>query len=254
MTVTHKFAHCAQVVETFQIIRRGLVPDVGQRGRHVHIATGTSQDGGLVIREMTAKSGHLAKVAEEVVGCAPMLQALITRISTFRALDMGALQRFVHEVDEALDALTDEATVLRHFEWPVQKHDVLREAAGLYRELINKKHTLEHWERGGPTREDARGGIQKYIVSGAACGRWVQRTVRAVLWCRVDEQIHSPLSSDDCAACGAPLNCTKSGCSLLTACRISFKKGCSFSSRRRSQRKHGSDATACRGTVISSRT
>ena len=154
----------------FQEVRRALLSSTQRQGASSAKKFGESAgpaDASQMFAEIAAKSSYQAQIAADVVKYTDRIEALTKEIRAFRARDMGHLDDFVERVDTALDQLTDQAAVLRNFEWPEVRFDTFREAVGLHKELEQKKQKFRQWQTGNMGRVAEMKRMQQHMVSCA---------------------------------------------------------------------------------------
>ena len=154
----------------FQEVRRALLSSTQRQGASSAKKFGDSAgpaDASQMFAEIAAKSSYQAQIAADVVKYTDRIEALMKEIRAFKARDMGHLDDFVERVDTALDQLTDQAAVLRNFEWPEVRFDTFREAVGLHKELEQKKQKFRQWQAGNMGRVAEMKRMQQHMVSCA---------------------------------------------------------------------------------------
>ncbi|EXC04663.1 hypothetical protein L484_000914 [Morus notabilis] len=104
--------------------RESNVPDVP--------ATANARD---MIGEIENRSTHLLAIKTDVETQGDFIRFLIKEVENAAFTDIVDVVPFVKWLDDELSYLVDERAVLKHFDWPEQKADALREAAFGYCDL-----------------------------------------------------------------------------------------------------------------------
>ncbi|KHG20283.1 Protein CHUP1, chloroplastic -like protein [Gossypium arboreum] len=110
-------------------------------------ATANARD---MIGEIENRSSYLLAIKTDVETQGEFIRFLIKEVENAAFTDIEDVVPFVKWLDDELSYLVDERAVLKHFEWPEQKADALREAAFGYCDL--KKLESE----AASIRDDAR--------------------------------------------------------------------------------------------------
>ncbi|TYH47983.1 hypothetical protein ES332_D10G036600v1 [Gossypium tomentosum] len=110
-------------------------------------ATANARD---MIWEIENRSSYLLAIKTDVETQGDFIRFLIKEVENAAFTDIEDVVPFVKWLDDELSYLVDERAVLKHFEWPEQKADALREAAFGYCDL--KKLESE----AASIRDDAR--------------------------------------------------------------------------------------------------
>ncbi|OMO65331.1 hypothetical protein COLO4_31322 [Corchorus olitorius] len=95
-------------------------------------ATANARD---MIGEIENRSAHLLAIKTDVETQGDFIKFLIKEVENVAFTDIEDVVPFVKWLDDELSYLVDERAVLKHFEWPEQKADALREAAFGYCDL-----------------------------------------------------------------------------------------------------------------------
>ncbi|XP_062216760.1 protein INCREASED PETAL GROWTH ANISOTROPY 1-like [Phragmites australis] len=103
-----------------------------------------------MIGEIENRSAHLLAIKSDVERQGDFIRFLIKEVGGAAFVHIEDVVTFVKWLDDKLSRLVDERAVLKHFEWPEQKADALREAAFGYCDL--KKLEAE----AASFRDDAR--------------------------------------------------------------------------------------------------
>ncbi|KAF3451371.1 hypothetical protein FNV43_RR07466 [Rhamnella rubrinervis] len=89
-------------------------------------ATANARD---MIGEIENRSSHLLAIKTDVETQGDFIRFLIKEVENAAFSEIEDVVPFVKWLDDELSYLVDERAVLKHFEWPEQKADALREAA-----------------------------------------------------------------------------------------------------------------------------
>ncbi|PON68379.1 Tetratricopeptide repeat (TPR)-like superfamily protein [Trema orientale] len=95
-------------------------------------ATANARD---MIGEIENRSSHLLAIKTDVETQGDFIRFLIKEVENAAFTDIEDVVPFVKWLDDELSYLVDERAVLKHFDWPEQKADALREAAFGYSDL-----------------------------------------------------------------------------------------------------------------------
>lgn len=88
-----------------------------------------------MIGEIENRSAHLLAIKTDVETQGDFISFLIKEVENAAFTDIEDVVPFVKWLDDELSYLVDERAVLKHFNWPEQKADTLREAAFGYCDL-----------------------------------------------------------------------------------------------------------------------
>ncbi|KAL2473679.1 Tetratricopeptide repeat (TPR)-like superfamily protein [Forsythia ovata] len=88
-----------------------------------------------MIGEIENRSTHLLAIKTDVETQGDFIRFLIKEVEGAAFTDIEDVVHFVKWLDDELSYLVDERAVLKHFDWPEQKADALREAAFGYCDL-----------------------------------------------------------------------------------------------------------------------
>lgn len=88
-----------------------------------------------MIGEIENRSTHLLAIKTDVEIQGEFIRFLIKEVENAAFTDIEDVVPFVKWLDDELSYLVDERAVLKHFDWPEQKADALREAAFGYCDL-----------------------------------------------------------------------------------------------------------------------
>ncbi|XP_014510685.1 protein CHUP1, chloroplastic [Vigna radiata var. radiata] len=106
--------------------------DSGSAGAAEVPATANARD---MIGEIENRSTHLLAIKTDVETQGEFIRYLIKEVESAAFTDIEDVVPFVKWLDDELSYLVDERAVLKHFDWPEQKADALREAAFGYCDL-----------------------------------------------------------------------------------------------------------------------
>ncbi|KAM0839245.1 hypothetical protein ACQ4PT_060440 [Festuca glaucescens] len=123
-----------EVVEFYHsLMRRESKRDGGSGGDPANGAgAAATRD---MIGEIENRSAHLLAIRSDVERQGDLIRFLIKEVEAAAFAGIEDVVTFVKWLDDELSRLVDERAVLKHFEWPEQKADALREAAFGYRDL-----------------------------------------------------------------------------------------------------------------------
>ncbi|KAB2078184.1 hypothetical protein ES319_A06G145000v1 [Gossypium barbadense] len=133
-TIAAKVKRVPEVVEFYHsLMRRESKREAGGCSvPEVLPATANSRD---MIGEIENRSTHLLAIKTDVETQGDFIRFLIKEVENAAFTDIEDVVPFVKWLDDELSYLVDERAVLKHFEWPEQKADALREAAFGYCDL-----------------------------------------------------------------------------------------------------------------------
>ncbi|XP_052157275.1 protein CHUP1, chloroplastic-like [Oryza glaberrima] len=126
-----------EVVEFYHsLMRRDSKRDGGGGGGGAEACPGGGAAAARdMIGEIENRSAHLLAIKSDVERQGDFIRFLIKEVEGAAFVDIEDVVTFVKWLDVELSRLVDERAVLKHFEWPEQKADALREAAFGYRDL-----------------------------------------------------------------------------------------------------------------------
>ncbi|KAL7102825.1 hypothetical protein ACP275_08G142200 [Erythranthe tilingii] len=130
-----KVRRIPEVVEFYHsLMRRDLNfrRDSGGGGGPSDAAGASAKD---MIGEIENRSAHLLAIKTDVETQGDFIRFLIKEVEGAAFTDIEDVVPFVKWLDDELSYLVDERAVLKHFDWPEQKADALREAAFGYSDL-----------------------------------------------------------------------------------------------------------------------
>ncbi|XP_031268273.1 protein CHUP1, chloroplastic-like [Pistacia vera] len=128
-----KVRRIPEVVEFYHsLMRRDSRRDSGASVAEALPASANARD---MIGEIENRSAHLLAIKTDVETQRDFIRFLIREVENAAFTDIEDVVPFVKWLDDELSYLVDERAVLKHFEWPEQKADALREAAFGYCDL-----------------------------------------------------------------------------------------------------------------------
>ncbi|KAL3345222.1 hypothetical protein AABB24_024260 [Solanum stoloniferum] len=128
-----KVRRIPEVVEFYHsLMRRDCRRDSGAGVSSAADAPSSAKD---MIGEIENRSAHLLAIKTDVETQGDFIRFLIKEVEHAAFTDIVDVVPFVKWLDDELSYLVDERAVLKHFEWPEQKADALREAAFGYCDL-----------------------------------------------------------------------------------------------------------------------
>ncbi|KAK9698045.1 hypothetical protein RND81_08G078600 [Saponaria officinalis] len=142
-----KVKRVPEVVEFYHsLMRRDCRRDSGVGTVEV-TAANSARD---LVGEIENRSVYLLAIKTDVETQGDFIRFLIKEVETATFTDIEDVVSFVKWLDDELSYLVDERAVLKHFDWPEQKADALREAAFEYSDLRKLKSEASSF------RHDAR--------------------------------------------------------------------------------------------------
>ncbi|XP_068656663.1 protein CHUP1, chloroplastic-like [Aristolochia californica] len=99
-----------------------------------------------MIGEIENRSSHLLAIKADVETQGEFVNSLIKEVNNAIFRDIEDVVAFVKWLDDELCFLVDERAVLKHFDWPEKKADILREAAFAYRDLKRLEGEVSRYE------------------------------------------------------------------------------------------------------------
>ncbi|XVF25668.1 hypothetical protein REPUB_Repub13aG0233400 [Reevesia pubescens] len=132
--VAAKVRRIPEVVEFYHsLMRRDSKREAGGCSlAEVLPATANARD---MIGEIENRSAYLLAIKTDVETQGDFIRFLIKEVENAAFTDIEDVVPFVKWLDDELSYLVDERAVLKHFDWPEQKADALREAAFGYCDL-----------------------------------------------------------------------------------------------------------------------
>ncbi|XP_008439756.2 protein CHUP1, chloroplastic [Cucumis melo] len=151
-----KVRRIPEVVEFYHsLMRRDSRRDSGS-GVTDPPSTANARD---MIGEIENRSAHLLAIKTDVETQGDFIRLLIKEVENASFTDIEDVVPFVKWLDDELSYLVDERAVLKHFQWPEQKADALREAAFGYCDL--KKLESEASSFRGDARQPCGSALKK---------------------------------------------------------------------------------------------
>ncbi|XP_077232673.1 INCREASED PETAL GROWTH ANISOTROPY 1-like protein 2 isoform X2 [Tasmannia lanceolata] len=99
-----------------------------------------------IVGEIQNRSAHLLAIKADVERKGDFIKFLMQKVQTAAYTDIEDVLTFVDWLDRELSSLADERAVLKHFDWPERKADVMREAAFEYRDLKRLQFEISSYE------------------------------------------------------------------------------------------------------------
>ncbi|KAL9234010.1 hypothetical protein vseg_008933 [Gypsophila vaccaria] len=130
--MTAKVKRVPEVVEFYHsLMRRDTRREAGV-GTAEATAAASAKD---LVGEIENRSVYLLAIKTDVETQGDFIRFLIKEVESAAFADIEDVVSFVKWLDDELSYLVDERAVLKHFDWPEQKADGLREAAFEYSDL-----------------------------------------------------------------------------------------------------------------------
>ncbi|XP_022978672.1 protein CHUP1, chloroplastic-like isoform X1 [Cucurbita maxima] len=151
-----KVRRVPEVVEFYHsLMRRDSRRDLGS-GVMDPPSTAKARD---MIGEIENRSAHLLAIKTDVETQGDFIRFLIKKVENASFTNIEDVVPFVKWLDDELSYLVDERAVLKHFQWPEQKADALREAAFGYCDF--KKLESEASSFRGDARQPCASALKK---------------------------------------------------------------------------------------------
>lgn len=99
-----------------------------------------------MIGEIKNRSAHLLAVKSDVETKGDFVRSLIREVQGAAYTDIDDVLAFVQWLDDELASLVDERAVLKHFDWPEKKADIMREAAFGYQDAKKLESEVSQYE------------------------------------------------------------------------------------------------------------
>ncbi|RZC69067.1 hypothetical protein C5167_032174 [Papaver somniferum] len=155
-----KVKRVPEVVEFYHsLMRRDSKKESGISGSDTPAAANARD----MIGEIENRSAHQLAIKSDVETQGDFIKSLIKEVENATFTNIEDVVAFVKWLDDELSYLVDERAVLKHFEWPEQKADALREAAFGYCDL--KKLELEASNFIDDTRQPCGTALKKMQTS-----------------------------------------------------------------------------------------
>lgn len=127
-----KVQRAPEVVEFYQsLMRREAKTNSAVGATDLNVSDARNN----LIGEIENRSAFLLAVKADVETQGDFVQSLAAEVREAAYTDIADVVAFVSWLDEELSFLVDERAVLKHFDWPENKADALREAAFEYQDL-----------------------------------------------------------------------------------------------------------------------
>jgi len=115
-----------------------------------------------MIGEIKNRSAHLLAIKSDVETNGDFVRSLIREVQAAAFTDIDDVLAFVQWLDDELAFLVDERAVLKHFDWPEKKADIMREAAFGYQDA--KRLESEVWQYEDDLRQPCDVALKKMTV------------------------------------------------------------------------------------------
>ncbi|KAG6543864.1 hypothetical protein Mapa_014704 [Marchantia paleacea] len=126
----NKMQRAPEVVEFYQSLMK-----IGAKKELAASGGNSAEARNNMVGELENRSAHLLAVKADVETQADFVKSLATEVRGAQYTDIEDVVAFVTWLDDELSFLVDERAVLKHFDWPENKADALREAAFEYLDL-----------------------------------------------------------------------------------------------------------------------
>ncbi|XWS16686.1 hypothetical protein CRYUN_Cryun34aG0112200 [Craigia yunnanensis] len=124
-----------------------------------------------MIGEIENRSAHLLAIKADVETQGEFVNSLIREVNSAVYQNIEDVVAFVKWLDDELCYLVDERAVLKHFDWPEKKADILREAAFGYRDLKKLESEVLYY------KDDSRMPCDIALKKMVALSEKMERTV-----------------------------------------------------------------------------
>ncbi|KAL6008852.1 hypothetical protein ACLOJK_022078 [Asimina triloba] len=101
-----------------------------------------------IVGEIQNRSAHLLAIKADIETKGDFIKFLIEKVQSAAYTDIEDVVTFIDWLDGELSSLADERAVLKHFNWPERKADLMREAATEYRQLKCLQTEISSYEDG----------------------------------------------------------------------------------------------------------
>ncbi|KAL5771863.1 hypothetical protein ACOSP7_011472 [Xanthoceras sorbifolium] len=128
-----------------------------------------------MIGEIENRSSHLLAIKADVATQGEFVNSLIREVNNAVYQNIEDVEAFVKWLDDELCFLVDERAVLKHFDWPEKKADILREAAFGYRDLKKLESEVTYY------KDDPRVPCDIALKKMVALSEKMERTVYSLL-------------------------------------------------------------------------
>ncbi|XP_006663710.3 protein CHUP1, chloroplastic-like [Oryza brachyantha] len=135
-----KVHHAPEVVEFYQsLMKREAMKDTTSLGSTTSSVSDVRSN---MVGEIENRSAFLLAVKADVETQGEFVESLANEVREAKFVNIDDVVAFVNWLDEELSFLVDERAVLKHFDWPENKADALREAAFEYQDLLKLEHKV----------------------------------------------------------------------------------------------------------------
>ncbi|XWS20749.1 hypothetical protein CRYUN_Cryun31cG0129200 [Craigia yunnanensis] len=124
-----------------------------------------------MIGEIENRSAHLIAIKADVETQGEFVNLLIREVNSAVYQNIEDVVAFVKWLDDELCFLVDERAVLKHFDWPEKKADILREAAFGYRDLKKLESEVLYY------KDDSRMPCDIALKKMVALSEKMERTI-----------------------------------------------------------------------------
>ncbi|GAV65607.1 hypothetical protein CFOL_v3_09122 [Cephalotus follicularis] len=134
-----------QVVEFYHsLMKRDCKKDSSSGG--IYDAPDVANVRSSMIGEIENRSSYLLSIKADVETQGEFVNSLIREVKSAVYPNIEDVVAFVKWLDDELCFLVDERAVLKHFDWPEKKADILREAAFGYRDLKKLESEVSYYK------------------------------------------------------------------------------------------------------------
>ncbi|CAN4080300.1 unnamed protein product [Withania somnifera] len=137
-----------------------------------------------MIDEIENRSSYLLAIRADVETQAEFVNSLIAEVNNAVYSDIEDVVAFVKWLDDELCFLVDERAVLKHFDWPERKADILREAAFGYRDLKKLENEVSTF------KDDPRSPCDIALKKMISLSEKMERSVYSLLRTRESLMCH----------------------------------------------------------------
>ncbi|KAL3683136.1 hypothetical protein R1sor_001158 [Riccia sorocarpa] len=137
----NKMQRAPEVVEFYQSLMK-----IGAKKELAAAGPDATEARSNIVGELENRSAHLLAIKADVETQADFVKSLAAEIRGAQYTEIEDVVEFVTWLDDELSFLVDERAVLKHFDWPENKADALREAAFEYLDLKKLCTELSNYE------------------------------------------------------------------------------------------------------------
>ncbi|KAL2608789.1 hypothetical protein R1flu_027362 [Riccia fluitans] len=137
----NKMQRAPEVVEFYQSLMK-----IGAKKELAAAGADASEARNNLVGELENRSAHLLAIKADVETQGDFVNSLAAEIRGAQYTEIEDVVAFVTWLDDELSFLVDERAVLKHFDWPENKADALREAAFEYLDLKKLCTELSNYE------------------------------------------------------------------------------------------------------------